>query len=138
MTLTSNMAALLASDVLEMTCTYKHLAMLTDYDIIISNPDMNNCSFMTNGSMICQIEGDCSIANFTITKCEEIPEQVTVQYTVPASHQWIYGSWTCGYGNPSVNDASLQIQQLGEYGFRFLYKKISCNASNIKVNMTSS
>ena len=109
------MAALLTSDVLEMTCTYRHLAIQTGYNLVFNIPWSNgNCIIEPSQGGACEKLGDCNIDSFAITKCEEIPEQVTVQYTVPASHQWIYGSWTCGYGNPNVNDASLQIQQLGE------------------------
>ena len=110
------MAALLTSDVLEMTCTYRHLAIATGYNLGINRSSSNGiCIIKPSQGGACEKVVDCNIDSFVITKCEEIPEQVTVQYTVPASHQWIYGSWTCGYGNPSVNDASLQIQQLGEY-----------------------
>ena len=112
--MTSNMAALVTSDVLEMTCTYRHLAITTSHDLIISSPGRNNCIVKVKQGGVCEKVGDCNMSGFAITKCEEIPEQVTVQYTVPESHQWIYGSWTCGYGNPSVNDASLQIEKLGE------------------------
>ena len=110
------MAVLLRSDILQMTCTYRHLAIATGYNLYINRSGSNgNCIIKTNQGGACQKVGDCNIDSLTITKCEEIPEQVTVQYTVPSSLQWIYGSWTCGYGNPSVNDVSIQIHQLGEY-----------------------
>ena len=115
-TLTSFMAALLTSDVLEMTCTYRHLAIQTGYNLVINIPgSSDNCIIKPSQGGVCHKAGGCNISTFEITKCEANPEQVTVQYTVPASHQWIYGSWTCGYGNPDVNDASQKIEQLGEH-----------------------
>ena len=108
------MAALLTSDVLEVTCTYRHSAIATGYDLIIYSHGRNKCIIKTEQGGVCHKVGVCNVTDFIITKCEEIPEQVTIKYTIPGTHQLIYGSWACGYGNTGVNEASIQIEQLGQ------------------------